>query len=77
VEELLNAGIDVITALNLQHIDSLNDAIEAITGVAPTRQCRTRGGRRRRDRVRRYHPAAVARPHRDVQVLAPDATRRR
>ena len=34
VEELLNVGIDVITALNLQHIDSLNDAIEAITGVA-------------------------------------------
>ena len=35
VEELLGAGIDVITALNVQHIDSLNDAVEAVTGVAP------------------------------------------
>src|SRR5271166_52395 len=35
VEELLGAGIDVITALNLQHIDSLTDAVEAVTGVAP------------------------------------------
>jgi two-component system sensor histidine kinase KdpD len=35
VEELLGAGIDVITALNVQHIDSLNDAVEAVTGIAP------------------------------------------
>src|ERR1700692_890107 len=35
VEEVLGAGIDVITALNLQHIDSLNEAIEAVSGVAP------------------------------------------
>jgi len=35
VEEVLGAGIDVITALNLQHIDSLNDAVEAVTGIAP------------------------------------------
>jgi two-component system sensor histidine kinase KdpD len=35
VQELLGAGIDVITALNVQHIDSLTDAVEAITGVAP------------------------------------------
>ena len=34
VHELLTAGIDVITALNVQHIDSLNDAIEAVTGIA-------------------------------------------
>ena len=34
VQELLIAGIDVITALNVQHIDSLNDAVEAITGIA-------------------------------------------
>ena len=33
VQELLAAGIDVITALNVQHIDSLNDAVEAITGI--------------------------------------------
>jgi two-component system sensor histidine kinase KdpD len=35
VPELLGAGIDVITALNVQHIDSLTDAVEAITGVGP------------------------------------------
>jgi two-component system sensor histidine kinase KdpD len=34
VQELLTAGIDVITALNVQHIDSLNDAVEAVTGFA-------------------------------------------
>jgi two-component system, OmpR family, sensor histidine kinase KdpD len=34
VQELLTAGIDVITALNVQHIDSLNDAVEAVTGIA-------------------------------------------
>ncbi len=34
VQELLTAGIDVITALNAQHIDSLNDAVEAVTGIA-------------------------------------------
>jgi two-component system, OmpR family, sensor histidine kinase KdpD len=33
VEELLDAGIDVITSLNVQHLDSLNDAAEAVTGV--------------------------------------------
>ena len=33
VEELLDAGIDVITSLNVQHLESLNDAVEAITSV--------------------------------------------
>ena len=33
VEELLGAGIDVWTTLNVQHIDSLNDVIGRITGV--------------------------------------------
>ncbi len=33
VEELLEAGIDVVTSLNVQHLESLNDAVEAITGV--------------------------------------------
>jgi len=33
VDELLAAGVDVVTTLNVQHIDSLNDAIERITGV--------------------------------------------
>ena len=43
VEELLDAGIDVITTVNIQHLESLNDVVERITGVAPAaRPCRTR-----------------------------------
>ena len=33
VEELLEAGIDVFSTLNVQHIESLNDVIAGITGV--------------------------------------------
>ena len=33
VEELLDAGIDVWTALNIQHIESLSDVVAAITGI--------------------------------------------
>lgn len=33
VREILNAGIDVISTVNIQHIDSLNDVVEQITGV--------------------------------------------
>jgi two-component system sensor histidine kinase KdpD len=33
VEELLDAGINVITTVNVQHLESLNDVVEAITGV--------------------------------------------
>ncbi|GAA4087858.1 sensor histidine kinase KdpD [Streptomyces shaanxiensis] len=33
IEELLAAGIDVITAVNVQHLESLKDVVEKITGV--------------------------------------------
>ncbi|WP_435864794.1 ATP-binding protein [Streptomyces umbrinus] len=33
IEELLAAGIDVVTALNIQHLESLNDVVEKITRV--------------------------------------------
>lgn len=33
VEELLRAGIDVYTTINVQHIESLNDVVAALTGV--------------------------------------------
>jgi two-component system sensor histidine kinase KdpD len=33
VEELLDAGINVISTINLQHLESLNDVVEQITGV--------------------------------------------
>jgi two-component system sensor histidine kinase KdpD len=34
VEDLLDAGINVISTVNLQHLESLNDVVERITGVA-------------------------------------------
>src|SRR5947209_8375237 len=33
VEELLDAGIDVISTVNIQHLESVNDVVERITGV--------------------------------------------
>ena len=33
IEELLSAGIDVYTTVNVQHIESLNDVVESITKV--------------------------------------------
>jgi two-component system sensor histidine kinase KdpD len=33
VEELLDSGIDVYTAINVQHIESLNDVVAQITGI--------------------------------------------
>jgi two-component system, OmpR family, sensor histidine kinase KdpD len=33
VAELLDAGIDVISNVNIQHLESLNDVVEKITGV--------------------------------------------
>lgn len=34
VEELLQAGINVYTTVNVQHLESLNDLVSSITGVA-------------------------------------------
>ncbi|WP_406109095.1 sensor histidine kinase KdpD [Streptomyces sp. NBC_01003] len=33
VEELLAAGIDVISTVNIQHLESLGDVVESITGI--------------------------------------------
>ena len=33
VQELLNAGMDVYTTVNVQHIESLNDTVASVTGV--------------------------------------------
>src|SRR5215218_5137787 len=33
VEELLDAGIDVVSTVNIQHLESLNDVVERITGI--------------------------------------------
>ena len=36
VDELISAGIDVYTTLNIQHVDSLNDVIARITRITPS-----------------------------------------
>src|SRR5271154_1070229 len=63
VEELLNAGIDVISAVNIQHLESLNDVVEKITGVP------------QRETV----PDAVVRAADQVEMvdMTPEALRRR
>src|ERR1700726_153691 len=33
VEAILDAGIDVISTLNIQHLESVNDVVEKITGI--------------------------------------------
>ncbi|MHB1488461.1 MAG: histidine kinase, partial [Acidimicrobiales bacterium] len=33
VNDLLDAGIDVISTVNIQHLESLNDVVQAITGI--------------------------------------------
>lgn len=34
VEEILTAGIDVISTVNIQHLESIRDVVEKITGIA-------------------------------------------
>ena len=36
VTDILNAGISVISAVNIQHIESLNDVVKEITGIEVT-----------------------------------------
>jgi two-component system sensor histidine kinase KdpD len=63
VEEILDAGIDVISAVNIQHLESLNDVVEKITGVP------------QRETV----PDAVVRAADQVEMvdMTPEALRRR
>lgn len=63
VEALLDAGVDVITTVNVQHIESLNSVVEQITGVA------------QRETV----PDAVVRAAEQIEVvdLAPQSLRDR
>lgn len=63
VAELRAAGIDVITTVNIQHLESLNDEVERITGV------------RQRETV----PDHVVREADQIQLIdmPPDALRRR
>src|SRR5450432_1748979 len=63
VEELLAAGIEVISTVNIQHLESLNDVVEKITGVP------------QRETV----PDAVVRAADQVELvdMTPEALRRR
>ena len=63
VQELLAAGIDVVSTVNIQHLESFNDVVEKITGVP------------QRERV----PDAVVRAADQVELvdMAPEALRRR
>ncbi|MFE2871249.1 ATP-binding protein [Embleya sp. NPDC059259] len=33
IDEILDAGIDVISTINVQHLETLNDVVESITGI--------------------------------------------
>ena len=56
VEELLDAGIDVWTTLNVQHLESLADVVARITGVRVRETVPDRVlARRRRHRAGRHH----------------------
>jgi len=63
VEEMLEAGIDVISNVNIQHLESLNDVVEKITGVP------------QRETV----PDAIVRAADQVELvdMTPEALRRR
>lgn len=63
VEALLDAGIDVISTVNIQHLESLNDVVARITGVA------------QRETV----PDAVVRGADQIELvdMSPEALRRR
>ncbi|KPM56870.1 histidine kinase [Frankia sp. R43] len=63
VQDLLTAGIDVISTVNIQHLESLNDVVETITGV-PQRETVPDDVVRRADQV-------------ELVDMAPEALRRR
>ena len=46
IDEVLDAGIDVISTVNIQHLESLNDSIYELTGVACARPSPTGSSRR-------------------------------
>ena len=63
VEEILDVGIHVITTLNIQHLESVNDVIERITG-APQRETVPDEVVRRADQI-------------ELVDMSPEALRRR
>ncbi len=77
VETLLDAGIDVISTLNVQHLESLNDVVEPDHRRAAARdRARRRRARGRAGRARR-HVARGAAPADGARQRLPAGTRRR
>ena len=78
VEELLDAGIDVITTVNIQHLESLNDVVERITGVKQRETIPDEVVRARRPgRAGRHDARGAAPPHGPRQHLRRREGRRR
>ncbi|MEV0200970.1 hypothetical protein [Nonomuraea sp. NPDC050691] len=42
VDEILDAGIDVVSTVDIRHLESLSDVVEQITGIAQGETCPTR-----------------------------------
>ncbi|WP_214110628.1 DUF4118 domain-containing protein [Acrocarpospora catenulata] len=63
IEELLDAGIDVISTVNIQHLESVNDVVQEITGV-PQRETVPDEVVRRADQI-------------ELVDMSPEALRRR
>jgi len=63
VDAMLDAGIDVITTVNIQHLESVNDVVEKITGI----------------RQQETIPDAVVRRAQQIEIVdvTPEALRRR
>ncbi len=63
VEQILDAGIDVITTVNIQHLESVNDVVEKITGITQQETV----------------PDAVVRRAEQIEIVdvTPEALRRR
>lgn len=63
VEDILRAGINVISTMNIQHVESLNDSVEQITGV----------------RVRETVPDQILRNANEIELIdiSPKALRER
>jgi len=63
VDDILDAGIDVLSTVNIQHLESLNDVVESITGI------------RQRETV----PDEVVRRAEQIELvdMTPEALRRR
>jgi two-component system sensor histidine kinase KdpD len=63
IQQLLEAGVTVVTTVNIQHLESINDIVEQITGI------------RQRETV----PDEIARRAEQIELIdmAPEALRRR